>query len=219
MKPVFQALVALIVIGAIGALALSFSLDSVVESTIEETTAQMLQTSVEVDNVGISILDGKGTIEGFTIHNPEGFSDNPAIEMQTINLTLNPYSLLSDTVVIKSLEIQQPEFYYEQKMKGSNLNALTDQLSGSSSTETHLVIENLVVTEGRVTLSTDIGGEKSAQATFSRIEIEGIGRDGSNTVDQAIRQVLEPVIKKAAREAVEQGLLDKAKEALKEMVN
>jgi hypothetical protein len=219
MKPVFQVLVVLILTGAIGALVLSFSLDSMVESTIEDTTGQMLNTSVEVDNVGISILDGQGTIDGFRIHNPEGFSNNPAVEIQTISLAIAPYSLLSDTVVIKRLEIKKPEFYYEQKVKGSNFNALTDQLGGSSSTDTHLMIEKFIVTEGRVTLSTDIGGEKSAKATFTRIEIEGIGRQGNNTVDQTIRQVLEPVLKKAAREAVEQGLIDKAKDALQDMMN
>lgn len=72
MKPVFQVLVALIVIFAIGALVLSFSLDGIVKSNLEDTTSEMLDTAVEVNEVGISILDGSGTIDGFIIHNPQG---------------------------------------------------------------------------------------------------------------------------------------------------
>lgn len=112
MKPVFQALFGLIVLAAIGALIISFSLDRMVASNLESTTSEMLDTSVEVDNVDISILDGKGTIDGFTIHNPKGFSNKPAVKLQQIKLRVDIYSLLSDTIVVKELHIQKPELFF-----------------------------------------------------------------------------------------------------------
>lgn len=219
MKPVFQVLVAIIIIAALGALGLSFTMDSIIESNIENTTSKMLDTSVEVDDVSVSILDGKGTIGGITIHNPKGFSDKPALKLQQISLKIDPYSLLSDTVVVKRVEIQNPQVYYEQKVSGSNLNALLNNLDGGSSSSVNMVIDYLLVQDGRVTLSTEIGGKKSVQATFNRIELEDIGRQGSNTMDQVMRQVLEPILRKAAREAVKEGLLNKAKEELKDLLD
>ncbi len=219
MKPVFQALVALIVIAALGALALSFTMDSMIESNIESTTSEMLDTSVEVNNVSVSILDGTGTIDGITIHNPEGFSDKPAVKLQKISLKVDPYSFLSDTVIVKRVEIQEPQVFYEQKVSGSNLDALSSNLSGGSSSSVNVVVDYLLVQDGSVTLSTEIGGEKSVQATFGRIELEGIGCQGSNTMDQAMRQVLEPILRKAAREAVKQGLLEKAKEEVEDLLD
>ncbi|MDZ7682906.1 MAG: hypothetical protein U5J63_14625 [Fodinibius sp.] len=220
MKPVFQALVALLVIGAIGALVLSFTLDSMIESNLESTTTKMLDTSVEVENVQVSILDGSGTIDGITIHNPEGFSDNPALSLKQISLKLDVYSLLSDTVVVKNVEVQQPQVYFEQKVSGSNLDALSSNLSGGSSSSVNMVINYLLVQDGSVTLSTEIGGEKSAaKATFDRIELEGVGRQGNNTMEQTLRQVLEPIFKKAARQAVQQGVLQKAKEGLQDLLD
>lgn len=219
MKPVFQALVAIIVIAALGALGLSFTMDSIIKSNIESTTSEMLDTSVEVNNVSVSILDGTGTIDGITIRNPEGFSDKPALKLQQISLTLDPYSLLSDTVVVKQVEIQNPQVFYEQKMSGSNLDALSDNLGGGSSSSVNVVVDYLLVQDGRVTLSTEIGGEKSVEASFDRFELEGVGRQGSNTMDQTMRQVLEPILEKAAQEAVKQGLLNKAKKGLKDLLD
>ena len=219
MKPVFQALVAIIVVAALAALGLSFTMDSIIESNIESTTGKMLDTSVEVNNVSVSILDGTGTIDGITIHNPEGFSDKPALELQQISLALDPYSILSDTVVVKRVEIEDPQVYYEQKVSGSNLDALSGNLGGGSSSSVNMVIDYLLVQDGSVTLSTEIGGNKSVQASFDRFELEGIGRQGSNTMDQTMRQVLEPILRKAAQEAVKGGLLNKAKEELKDIID
>lgn len=219
MKPVFQALVALIVIAALAALGLSFTMDSIIESNIESTTGKMLDTSVEVNNVSVSILDGTGTIDGITIHNPKGYSDKPALELQQISLALDPYSILSDTVVVKRVEIEDPRVYYEQKVSGSNLDALSGNLGGGSSSSVNMVIDYLLVQDGSVTLSTEIGGNKSVQASFDRFELEGIGRQGSNTMDQTMRQVLEPILRKAAQEAVKGGLLNKAKEELKDIID
>lgn len=219
MKPVFQALVALIVVAALGALGLSFSMDRMIRSELEQTTSQMLDTKVEVDGVSVSILDGTGAIDRITIHNPKQFSDHPALKLQRIGLKLDLYSLLSDTVVVKRVEIKDPEVFYEQKLSGSNLDALTAKLGRTTSSSVNLVVDNLLVQDGTVTLTTEIGGKKSVRATFDRFELQGIGRQGNNTMEQTLRQVLEPILKKAAREAVKQGLMEKAKEGLNKLLD
>lgn len=220
MKKLFQVLVALIGILAIGALVLSFSIDGIVKSSIRDTTSEMLDTSVDVDDVAISILDGTGTIKGITIHNPEGFSDNPAVKLQQIKLKVDLYSLLSDTVIVKRIEIKKPEIYFEQNNAQNNLKTLSDRLGGSSSTETNLIVDYLLVQDGLVRVDANIAGkEESAKAKFDRIELEGIGRKGNNTMEQTMRQILEPILEKAAQEAVKEGLLDKAKEELKKLLD
>lgn len=122
--------------------------------------------------------------------------------------------MLSDTVIVRSVEIEKPEVFFEQKKSGSNLDALTEKLDDSSSSGINLVVEYLLMEEGEVTLSTDIGGEKSVRGTLDRFELTDIGRTGNNTLDQTLQQILEPVLKRAAREAVKQGLMDAAKEKL-----
>ncbi|MGM0546658.1 MAG: hypothetical protein ACQEST_08045 [Bacteroidota bacterium] len=219
MKPVFQALFALIIIGAIGALIISLSIDGIVKSNIEDTTSQLMETTVDVDDVSISILDGSGTIDGITIHNPDGFSDEPALKLQQISLKMKVSSLLSDTVMIEEIHIQKPELFFEQKASGSNFDALTDKMESSSSSDSNVIIDYLLVENGQITLTADIGEEQTVAAEFSRIEIEGIGRDGNNSMEQATRQILQPILEKALQEAATEGLIDKAKDALEDLLD
>ncbi len=219
LKPVFQVLFAIIVISAIGGLILSLSIDSMVQSSLESTTAEVLNTSVDVEDVSISLLNGSGTITGFTIHNPEGFSDKPAAKMQEISIKMKVSSLLSDTVIVDEVRIQKPELYYEQKATGNNFDALTGSMGGSSSSDTNLIVDYLLVENGQIALTADIGSEKSVMAEFSKIELEGIGRNSSNAMEQTIQQILKPVLEKALQEAATQGLMDKAKDALKDMLD
>ncbi len=219
MKPVFQVLFGLIIIATLGALILSFSVDSTVKSHIESTTSEMLDTAVNVDDVAISILDGTGTIEDITIHNPEGFSDNPAAKLQQIVMKIDLYSLLSDTIMVEQIHIQKPDLYYEQKVTGSNLDALTDKLEGASSSGTSVIVDHLLVKNGRVTLISEMGDEKTVKGNFSKIEIQGIGRSGNNTLEQTIKEILQPILREAAEEAIKQGLIDKAKEAIEGLLD
>lgn len=219
LKPVFQVLFAIIIVGATGALILSLSIDSMVQSSLESTTAEVLNTSVDVEDVSISLLNGSGTITGFTIHNPEGFSDKPAAKLQEISIKLKVSSLLSNTVIVKEIRVQKPELYYEQKATGNNLDALTGNMGESSPSDTNLIVDYLLVQNGQVTLTADIGSEKSVKAEFSKIEMEGIGRSGNNTMEQTIQQILKPVLEKALQEAASQGLMDKAKDTLQDMLD
>lgn len=218
MKRLFQVLVALIGIFVVSSLILSFSLDRIVKSKIESTTAELLETSVSVGEVSVSILDGSGTINNIVIQNPQSFSDNPAVKLQQVSLKLDLSTLLSDVIVVEEILIRKPELYFEQKMRGNNLQTLIDNMSAGSSSGIRVVVDYLLVENGRVTLTTDIGGRKSAKAEFSQFEIEDIGRNGNDTMEQVMQQILEPVLRQAAKEAVKQGLIEKAKGALKELI-
>lgn len=219
MKKVFQVLVAAIVIFVIGGLIISFSFDGIVKSSIESSTAEMLGTSVSVEEVDISILDGTGTITGITIQNPEPFSSNhPAVQLQQVSLSIDLTTLLSDVIVIREMRISSPELYFEQRASGNNFNTLNNRMNASSSGGTAVAIDYLLVENGQILLSADVGNGKSAEVGFSRIEIEGIGRDGNNTMEQTIQQVLEPILQKAVKEALEQGLMDQAKDKLQDLL-
>ena len=219
LKPVFQALFAIIIVGAIGALILSLSLDKIVQSSLESSTSEVLNTSVAIEDVSISLLNGSGTIKGFTIDNPEGFSEKPAAKLELISLKMRLSSFFSDTIIVDEIRIQKPELYFEKKASGNNFDALTENMGGSSSSDTNLIVDYLLVENGKVTLTADIGDRKSVVAEFSSIEMKGIGRTGNNTMEQTIQQILKPVLEKALQEAATQGLMDKAKEALQDMLN
>lgn len=204
----------------IGLIILTFTIDGIVKSNIEDRGSAMLNTQVEVDDVSISIFGGSGTIDGINIQNPDEFSDSSAIQLQQISMKIDLASLLTDTVIVDSLIIQEPQLYFEQTTVGNNLNALTENIDMSSSGETSMIIDYLFVEQGQVRASTDIGEERrSAQASIEQFELTGIGRTGNNTFEQTFRQVLEPIIRRAAQEAVKEGVLEQAKDKLQDLLD
>jgi uncharacterized protein involved in outer membrane biogenesis len=213
---IFGIITAIIVIGFI---VLSFTVDGIVKSNIEKIGSEMLQTPVDVDDVSISILDGTGTIDGIAVQNPEGFSDSAAIKLQRIHLSLDLSSLLSDTVVIDTLIINQPMLFFEQKANGAiNLRKLTENIDMSSSSEGGMIIDYLRIDEGLVKLSTEIGEGRKEQVKIEKIVITDIGRTGSNTVEQTVRQILEPIIERAIQKSIKEGLLEQAKDKLQDLL-
>jgi hypothetical protein len=220
MKTFLKVLAVLAVILIIGFVALSLTLDGIIKSNIESVGSDLLQTDVQVEDVSVSLFDGKGHIDGITIENPEGFSDSAAVKLQAIDIEMDLSSLLSDTMLIDSLIIQQPEVYVEQTLQGNNIKALQENLAQSSTSESGgLIIDYLLVEDGVVTLSTNIGGARTAQVELERFEQEAIGRAGSNTVKSSVQQILEPVLEHAAREALEGGVREKVEDKLKDLLD
>lgn len=220
MKKLLSIVGVLIGILLIGLIVLTYTIDGIVKSNIEDTGSSMLNTTVEVDDVNISLFDGEGTIDGITIHNPEEFSDSSAMQLQQIQMKVDVLSLLSDTIVVDSLIIQEPEIFFEQTTAGNNLNALTQNIDMESESETNVVIDYLRVNQGLVKARTAIGEEeRSAQAEFEQFELTGMGRVDSNTMKQTLRQILEPIIERAAQEALKEGLLEQAKDRLQNLLD
>lgn len=215
---IFGGILAIIIAGF---LILTLSLDGIVKSGIEENGSRLLQTQVNVDNVNISPFNGSGSIEGFTVANPDKFSDKDAISIQEASIKIDLRSLLSDEIIVRDITVKSPQLYFEQQGFGANLKTLNDnmKLSSKGSSETGLIIEHLLIENGQVTVSTDIERERTASASIESFELNGIGEDGSNTVQQSVRKVIQPLIENAIAEAIKGGVVDQIENKVNELLN
>ncbi|MGN8225585.1 DUF748 domain-containing protein [Gracilimonas sp. BCB1] len=203
-----------------GVLVLTLSLDGIMKSEIEENGSRLLQTQVTVENVNISPFTGSGSIEGFTVENPDKFSDQPAISIQEASIKVDLGTLLSDEIVVKNITVKSPQLYFEQQGFGANLKTLNDNmnLSSRSSSETALIIEHLLVESGEVTVSTDIDRKRTASATIESFELNGIGKDGSNTIQQSVQEVIKPLLEHAIAEAIKGGVVDQLENKVRNLL-
>lgn len=198
---------------------LSFTIDGMVKSAIEEDGRELFQTAVEVSNVNISMLNGTSEIYGFTVSNPDQFSNQPAIELDEIQLKIDLASMLSDTILIESIRITGARLFFEQEGFGINLRSLNQNMDLSSDEDDAvIVIEHLVVENATVQVSSTIDRERTVEANIENIELEGIGRDGNNTLKQSMQQILEPLIERAIQEAMTGGLLRQLENRFKELL-
>lgn len=202
-------------------IAVTLSVDGLVKSGIEENGTALFQTEVSVSDVEISLFDGSGTIHGFVVHNPDKFTDEPAITIQEVSLKVNLRSLFSNKIVIANMQVISPQLYFEQKGFGANLKTLNDNmgLASNSSSDKNLVIEHLLVEYGQVKVSTEIDRKRTAKASIPKFELDGIGGAGSNTVKQSIREIMTPLLERAITEAIKNGVKEQLKNKVNDLLN
>lgn len=210
----------LIIAVLIALVTVTLSLDGIIKSGIENNGSDLLQTKVEVDDVDISIFSGKGTVHGFKVQNPEGFSETPAIQIVETEIEIDLSSIFSKQIVIRELIVKKPELYFEQKGFGTNLTKLNDNMefSSESPSDKTLVIGHLLVENSEVKVSTSIDRERTAKASINKFELNDVGRDGENTIKDGVKEILEPLISQGIKEAVKGGVVDQIKDKAKDLL-
>ncbi len=221
-KTIKYSLIGFLTLLLIGFLILTFSLDYIVKSNIEEIGSEMTQTSVTVSGVSISLFSGEGTISGFRVANPEEFETEEAMSIDQFDIEIEVRSIFSNTIVVNDIIITQPQLSVEQQLPANNLKILMDNIQSSipeGETEINLIVEHLVIEDGTVYLRTDVGGTEERTIKLPRIEETDIGTE-QYSVQQTIRELAEPVVERALRAALEGGLdqlQDKARDAIKDL--
>ena len=99
-------------------------LDVVVEKAIETLGPAITGTSVEIEDVDLSIFDGQGSVEGMVIGNPRGFETKYAFRLREVGVRLVPRSLFGEKVVIRDVHIDSPDINFEQKDGANNLDRI-----------------------------------------------------------------------------------------------
>jgi len=204
----------LLVILAGAAWYLLSSVDSIVKGAIEKYGTEAAQASVTVKSVKLSLATGEATITGLVVGNPGGFATDSAVTLNSVTVKLDTGSLIgSGTIVIKQVDIVAPHVTYEVGLGGSNLQTIQKNVqayagnpessggtpvAASSGSERKLVIEDLVVRDGVVSVSATILQGRTLNVPLPTIHLTGIGKDGGATPAQVARQVLGSITTDAA---------------------
>lgn len=216
---ILLSIVGLIAIIGIAFIVLTFTIDGIVKSAIEENGTELFQTEVNVNNVDISLINGTGEINGLVIQNPEGFSGEPAIQIDVTNIRIDLVSIFSDTIVVENVTLQNPELFFEQRGVGINLRKLNQNMDLDEDVEgPFLVIDHLLIENGTVKVSSTMERERTAEASIEEFELNNVGRAGNNTVKQSMREIMDPLIQRAIQEAISRGLLEQLENKVQDLL-
>jgi uncharacterized protein involved in outer membrane biogenesis len=206
----FLALVLLIILGV---LAVGFFFDSLLKRGVETAGPSLTKSQVKLDSASISFLSGSGKLKGLFVGNPEGFKSPSAIQVGTATLALQPGSLFSDKVIIRSINIQAPEITFETDLKKNNLGKLVENLqsasrggtNGSTSSESKaskkFQVDDFLISGGKVHVSVaSLGLSQSATVALPEIHLSGLGQgpDGI-TVAELSKRVLQAIENEAIK--------------------
>ncbi|WP_341704505.1 hypothetical protein [Ferrovibrio sp.] len=222
MKKIALAIAVVVIAIAGGAYFLASNLDGIVKAAIEKYGSEATQASVTLKGVDIAATEGRAGLRGLVVGNPKGFNTPEAMSLGDISVTLDIASLQSNPIVIKQVLIQQPAITYEFASGGSNLDVLQKNLqayaaqfggggkSGGGSSpaaspedkagERKIVIEDLVISGGRIGISAAALQGRSLSSTLPTIQLKNIGRDkGGASPAEVAQRVLGTISAEASK--------------------
>lgn len=195
-----------VVVIAVVAYYLYSSLDTLIQAAVEKYGSEITQAEVTLDGVELDLASGKGALRGLTVGNPEGFETPSAFELGAISIELDIGTIASDTIVIKKIVIDQPGVTYELSGDGNNIDAIRNNVDaymakhglakgGDAEKEQDegpkLIIENLYVRGGTVSVSATILKGKSMTAPLPDIHLKDIGKEeGGASPGEVVERVM-----------------------------
>jgi uncharacterized protein involved in outer membrane biogenesis len=232
-KIIVGTLIALVVVLVLAVLAVGLFLDKAIKSGVETFGPKLTKVDVTLDSVSLSLLSGSGSIKGLVVGNPQGFKTPSAIKVGTASLSLEPRSLLSDKIVVRSINVQGPEITFETDLKNSNLKKIlanVQESTGGGAKEPakpqepaqpkeakpakKLQVDDFLISGGKVHVAVTALGGQSATIPLPDIHLQGLGAGPEGiTPGELAKQVL-AAIEKGATQAAAGTVTDIGKGAL-----
>jgi uncharacterized protein involved in outer membrane biogenesis len=196
-------------------------LGSAVRVAINTLGPRLTKTRVVLDGASISPITGSGTLTGLSVGNPPGWSGNDAFRFERIHVKVAPFSIFSDHILVKDLEIDAPVFNYETKIVSSNMGDLLktiEDVSGrhddsavgpvaANGKPMRIEIRHLLLQGGRIRLGT---GDAAIIIPMPPVELHDLGtREGgaapAGLARDVMRSVTESVVGATAKAAGKLG--------------
>ncbi|MCP4127016.1 MAG: hypothetical protein GY753_08145 [Gammaproteobacteria bacterium] len=206
MKKVVVGVVAVVVVVVAAFTFLAGSLDSIVQTVIEEVGSSTTKTQVKVTGVNISLNDAQGRFSGLSVANPAGFSGNKAISLGEIKLKLDVDSLTREVMVIKEITINKPAVNYEFNKNGTNFDVIKKNVTSagkstdpesSNSAGPKIIIEDLYINNGSIAVTSALTGDKPIGAKLPKIHLKDIGKkSGGASAEEVAQLVLSSLTKR-----------------------
>jgi hypothetical protein len=101
---------------------------SLIKSGVEKAASSALGVPVTIKDIDLSILQGRVSIQGLVVKNPPGYANETLLELGEATVNLDIGSLMSDTVKIQLVKLDDTKLTMEQKGLSNNLKEVLDNL-------------------------------------------------------------------------------------------
>jgi hypothetical protein len=174
----------------VAVVAAHFFLDGAIKKSVETFGPEFTKVSVKLDSANVILFSGSGSIKGLVVGNPEPYKSPTSISLGVASLAIDPASLISDKIVINSINIQSPEVTFETDLKGNNLNKILanvqaatggDQKSApadksmSSGSSKKLQVNDFLMKGGKIHVTVTSLGGRSTSVPLPEIHLKNLG--------------------------------------------
>ncbi|WP_169544626.1 AsmA family protein [Sneathiella aquimaris] len=192
-KIITGAVAGLVVLLAVLVAVFYFNLDKVIITAVEEVGPDVTQTDVTLNEVDLDLTSGKGALRGLSVGNPKGFEEPNAFMLNEISVAVDLSGSNDKVIHIEEILVTGPQITYELSETGNNLDVLQKNIddyikanSGAKDTSTDpgseedgpkLIIDKLVIKDGRVTVKAPITMNQKIEGKLPTIQLTDIGKD------------------------------------------
>jgi uncharacterized protein involved in outer membrane biogenesis len=223
-KIFWGAVIALVVLVIVAVIVISAYLGPIVKKGVETVGPKITKVSIKLDQVHVSLLTGSAAIKGLVVGNPAGYQTPDAIKAGLVAVEVNPLSVLSDKIVVRSIHIESPEITFEGGLGGNNLSKIMDNVNAAAksgaqtsavvSTNTtaqaksskKLEVDDFLITGAKVHVSlTDLGG-KEMTLPLPPIHLTDLGTNPDGiTAAELTRSALNAIVTATVKEVSQAG--------------
>lgn len=127
-------LIGILVLVVIGFIVAATMLNGIVKTGVETVGPKITGVSITLDQVHIGLLTGSASVKGLVVGNPEGYKAPDAISVGLAEVGVNPFSLLTDKIIVRSVRVVAPEVTFEgNPLTGNNnLRKILDNVTAAT---------------------------------------------------------------------------------------
>jgi hypothetical protein len=198
------------------------NLNSLVRKGVERYGPRITGTDVRLAGVDLELREGRGTLRGLRIGNPDGFSNDDAIALGEITLDVDPGSLAKEPIVIETIRIAGPELLLElAKDGGVNLRSLQENVAdyvpeASAKPPPRVAVRTLTVEGGKLAVDATAVGGKRSERDLGSFTLRDVGGAEGVPADRLGQEVLRALLRQALERGAAEELKRRAKDALGE---
>ena len=211
MKTLIRIVLVLFVLLVLGLVVVAFSLGSIIKKGVDTAGPRITQVETRLDSAKVWIFNGSGSLKGLFVGNPKGFDSPFAIRARDISLSVQPGSVLSDKVVVRSVRIEAPEITLHG-LGGDNLRKILANVKASTGGGTatpatkdskpakKIEVDDFLITDGKLKVVMPLVGIVSV--ALPEVHLTDLGKgSGGLTPDELASRVLQEIIQKATAAA------------------
>ena len=218
--------IAVVVLAIAGLVCVGLFMDGLIKRAVETVGPMVTKVEVKLDSASLSLLSGSGKLKGLLIGNPSGYKSPSAIQVGNASLAIQPGSVFSSKVIIRSINVQAPEITFETDLKGNNLSKILANLQaaggegGSSATAKQdskasrkLQVDDFLISGGKIHISVTALGGKSATVPLPEIHLTGLGQGPDGITAAELTKLVIGAIEKEAVQVSSSVVADLGKDA------
>src|ERR1035437_113032 len=175
-KLFLSVVIILVVLIVVAVIVVGFFLGTIVKTGMETVGPKITQVSIKVDAVNLSLLTGSARVKGLVVGNPEGYKTPQAISVGSAAVGVNPFSVLSDKIVVRSVRVETAEITFEGGLGGNNLSKIMDNVNAIAKTGRKIEVDDFLITGAMVHVNLTGMSGKEMTLPLPDIHLTNLGK-------------------------------------------